>query len=780
MNKFFLLLLFTYALTACIDDITSDDCSSEPIEGVFKDGYSLNVVVTLDNMGGTTRAVGPIYQETPEKLKQWEDYIDPEKFRVLFFNHEDKLLFESKSRWVKRFENENRWLVSVPVFTYGNDVYDDDGEWPWEDIRNALTTNKFKIAILANRPEMQWYNGFDRTGLSTEKQWIDNTGPHWTPSDYLLKKVFDLHHCQYDAIYHGKSYRTTSGYEADWGFYDFITEGYNNYEGGNSYINRRPQMGALSSWVEWTFTDKHGFGSQPAILPSQRNPIPMYGIQEFNAISGWQKGTPFNLSKDIPDDHISNGYENNKKSISLLRSVVRLELLIPKTYSKPKAVTLIYSNIYARCEPMDVWTPTDELWNKQHNNNNEGCEISSILNYGPVSRITDSNPSKKKDYQKRMSWFYGAWKEDGKWNFEGTRTADGENTFNINTDFEPIKDNHPYPRIFNTCIQRLTSIVCDDNGDVTDEYGDNYYHYVVYLGERNINDPSDLSKLGDNGSGKPVVMYWAFNIGDKMYGLPITDYSVPNNPAFDINPIEDPNTNDSFKKIADVNDKYMDAITRLTGNDADLLPWPLIRNHVYRLTLSAKDNSNIVYNWNFARDINDNVKSKLNSSSNWTKSNNVWTNASTNVTLGGIFENGDKLSINFTGTTNEITTDHIRLRDQCTMTLSGLNAGQIITIDCQSSSTSAKIVANNATRTQGPNDNMLRTFSPSTTIRIMNRWKVNANGNVTITITGADSQKDFNIYLIKVTKPTTTRSNGGASLNGFGINSEDLHTKSFK
>lgn len=606
-----LMMLALFALVSCIDD-DLDLCEDNvgEIPEYIKEGYSLNVVVTLDKMGGdlSTRAENEETRENP--MEYWENYIDPEKFRVLVFNDKDQLLFESKSRWVKQFDAENRWLVSVPVFTYGDDLYEheDIKEWPWEEIRDALTKSSFKIAILANRPEMEWYPGKLKSTDPDAEGWIDNTGPHWTPSDYLKKDVFDLHHCQYDPIYHGKS--------SSAGYYDFIMGNWWEDEKktptwstdtvkANGGI--KPEMGATSSWVEWgTITDSHGWGKRHTILPSQTHPIPMYGIQRFDHIDPkvWQKGTPFNLSTDIPGDNLNGEYE--KRSISLLRSVVKLELLIPVNgvSKKPGFVGLCYSNIYARCEPLNVWDPTDEVWKRQHNgklnlDKNVPCaDMSSLLRYGPIAKSFTGNA--KTAYQNRISWLYGIWYKYKKW---------GEKQI-VKVPVVPEGANTPYPEIMNSCIQRNTVIICDDNGDLSYNYpspnnnktnhsyrysNDGYYHYVAYVGERNLNDPSDLGNMGDPGGGKPTVIYWIFNIGTTKYGLPITNYDNPNNPIYSHTYTDTfvENTTDpkAVESVSAINSPYMKDIMVLEnedGRNTDNLPWPLIRNHVYRLTLDKK------------------------------------------------------------------------------------------------------------------------------------------------------------------------------------------------
>lgn len=651
MNKFLLVCFAFCAFTACTDDLPITNDTPNSIENIFYDGYSLNFVATLDNMGEmATRATAWVNPSTPQDVVDMENYVDPEKFRVLFFeckpkdlnvpndyNH-DYFLFESKSRWVKKLDgNENRWLVSVPLFTYGNDYYEDkDGnktlEWDWERIRTALTTNRFKIAILANRPEYDWYPGFEYSGLEKDPRWMDNTGPHWGPNDTGVKDVFDLHHCQYDAVYHGKS--------EEYGYYDFIMGDYDLDENGGvagTYKDQRPQMGATSSWVNWLGGNKHGWDRKTARHPSKDYPIPMYGIQEFEPITAeynWRKGTPFNLSVDIPGDKLDENHKTKytKKSISLLRSVVKVELLIPTrannvNISKPTYVGLSYVNIYARCEPMDVWTPTDELWEKQHNlkssNGKTRCEFDNIINYGPIaldgasgyddklSNTTDgiSENDKfvsKRLYQKKLSWLYGIWKEKG-WD----KTSPLFGSVNIPDGSENSRT--PYPRIFNPCIQRNSFVLCDEEGDLTNKYNDGYYHYVAYVGERNLNDPSQLGNIASEKGGHPTVMYWLFVIGDNLYGLPITDYRNSNNPVRqgqipetgylsknseivktgfmngEQSPLGTPNThygNDEKRG-------YMQRVMKLRGTDTDLLPWPLLRNHVYRLTLTTKNDNSL-------------------------------------------------------------------------------------------------------------------------------------------------------------------------------------------
>ena len=605
-------LLFTYffLMTSCVDDMESclDDVPEEIING-----YSLTLTVTLDQMGGTRADKdGP-----DDPLKDIDDYIDPEKFRVLFFDDMDKFLFESKSRWVKQLaptaDGFSQWLVSIPMFAYGNDVTYD---WPWEEIREKISKNQFKIAILANRPTLEWYPGFSETWMEQtsqmrKNQWIDNTGPHWTVEDIGVKTVFDLHHCQYDILYHAKG----GDGNATPDLYDFIMGNYGKDEDGKSATNdkMRPMMGATSSWVYWgpdpentqydgvSFQDEKLDPDFPSdakvkytVMPDSKHPIPMYGIQLFEPIGDyWIKGTPFNLS-NITTGSDQTGYEF--RSISLLRSLVRLELLISKSYfndKKPQLVTLWYPNIYSRCEPMNVWDPTNEIWEDDHE---KDCEWNTIMDYGLVcgkSKIgnttRNTTGTNKVNFQKTMSWFYGAWKEKG---------PDGKPRWTFPANVDPFESvDYPYPKIFNSCIQRNKTVICNIEGDKSDLYDDGYWHYVVYTGERNMIDPNKVAQL----SGTAYAISWMFKDGrtsgkatSKYYFIPIADYSQTQTyargcfgPYLGSDIANDTNTgstqlpnNDKGKMRNYANDLRDNVI-----NDRKEMPWPLLRNHIYRIKI---------------------------------------------------------------------------------------------------------------------------------------------------------------------------------------------------
>lgn len=636
-------LLAFMALTSCTDDELTADDNDVPQE--IKDGYSLTFTVTLDKMGGINTRATSLTEENQE-LEEMENYVDLQKFRVLFFasddikslespdgttseDDKDVFLFESTSRWVKKqgTSDYSRWFVSVPLFGYGND---NKYNWNWGEIRDYLTTHNFKIAILANRPDLEWNMGItgSKSQYLVQKKWFDNTGPHWTQDHTKWgthkKKIFDLHHCQYDPIYDGKNYDNKT--DVNYDVYDFIAgtigEGDKDVDEEGKSIKGKPTMGATSTWVNWDHEDDGEPKSETFsdlrhwLHPDTDHPIPMYGIQEFKPIpkNVWKKGTSFSLNPDNKD--------REDKAISLLRSVVKLELLIPETI-KTNYVVIFYPNLYARCEPMDIWTPTDQIWNEDLTHEiTQGlnrCEWFDIIDYGVVTRGAPAgeptatsgnngyNPTLSKAmYQQRMSWFYGYWKKRTDWPF-GSLGRNGV-----------VNENIKYPRIFNTCIQRNTAVSCDDNvkDQVTIE-GVTYNRWVVYCGERNINDPSNLLAMGASGSGNATIIYWM--IGTKnpstSYCFPIIDYAKVQN--------------DKLKDLMQPNglaSSYADNIPRKNGATGDangiinkyerqvqmgLLkpgdpgykgpdddydypypkPWPLLRNHVYRIIVGEASNT---------------------------------------------------------------------------------------------------------------------------------------------------------------------------------------------
>lgn len=635
--KFFIAILsFSFLATGCTDEVLVEN-QQQPGEEFnireYSEGYSIAFDITLDRLGGNNTRVNRD-DINDLLLDEWENYMNPEEFRILFFDADDNYLFESTSRWFTQVASQdggNRWRIGVPIFQYLSDGYDDTGEnngkpltddykYNWDKIVEIMRTKDFKVAVLANRPsKVDVPDITDFQGPRPEN--FGENGPFWTALNSVatedrkgepIKKVFDLHHCQFDPIYQSKS--TGNG-----DCYAFIMED----------VDGLPYMGAVSSWLHATKLRKvpkpgttedkdkeekryyrlpvepqetaNQTGSTAAPIQGQKieDPqyIPMYGIQLFSALSSWSKGTTFNLSEQTASQTGDYDY----KAIKMLRSVVKIELRIPMYDKQGNAVEVdnewaqIWSNNYmARCEPMDVSTPTDQIWNSDHENN---CEWLKIKNYGPFH----DNGKSTSDFRQRLSWFYGSWDKDGHWDF----TAHGFNSNNIpaplkNKDTDEKAD---YPRIFNPITQRLKSAF------ITDTYlpvKDKYHRWVIYCGERNNIDHNNLNSTVETNSG--MVNYFKVKLKRKInnndtyviYNIPITDYSNPDNPVYNyLEQFRSINLTEANSSIQDMNNfisnmtNFGTDIKKLSKTDYDKVTYPLLRNHFYRLEVSFGDTHDI-------------------------------------------------------------------------------------------------------------------------------------------------------------------------------------------
>lgn len=595
-NKFrylLLSLLFSgVSLTSCVDEPLVKD--TDP---VFDEGYSINVALTLDPMGGTRAGDGII-----NPFEKIENYINPELLRILFFDENEEFLFESKSRWVRELKTNgdySSWLVSVPFYDMGTEK-EEQYRWSWDYIREKMMNGKFKIAILANRPTIECYPDLSKeNALNAGTKSFDNSGPHWTKANTRpyagnnVKHLFDLHHSQWDPIYSDKGYVGTT---PDENYYDFISE-----RGEAPSIikedERKLQMSSTSCWVDHglNYDDtgvKDSNGNRQNRLPSTDYPIPMYGVQEFDPVTDWVEGIPYNLSQE--SEGSSSDYTH--KSISLLRSVVKLELLVSTDVAAERNIGYIglkYPNVYARCEPMDIWTPTEQIWKDDHDND---CEWIDIMNYGLISSVkeykkhsTDENSAEaRRAYREKISWFYGSWLDKGpdgnpRWSFPRFGVD------NVVTETPEKK----YPRIFNPVIQRNSNTALRSEAKFFN-YTSNYHYFVIYTGERNMNHPAylyslqgqhDFSKDSNvpGGNGRSLTVSWVINIGGYSYNIPIKDYSGDGLKYL----YRYANSNDSKVMPGDAVTYDYQIDVWNNPDDRSVLPWPLLRNHVYRIVIGG-------------------------------------------------------------------------------------------------------------------------------------------------------------------------------------------------
>lgn len=579
--------------------------------------------------------------------KKWTNESQGQKYES---GKHDVFLFEAKTRWVSLLStveaSDASYQVTTPVFTLGSE--EETQQYDWEYIREALIKRPFKIAILVNRPEKIHYSDYDSNATPDGSGYFEfgNKGPYWariesdagkelyklakshdfsdipdnewTTKKNELKKantpaaiINDLHHCQWDAVYQYKNSTSNSGVKNN-NFYDYIlsnpvhTAIEDNKDEKTWRKNGMPNaMGAVSDWTMWmtepeykakggemvkntdydaasdkVFMTQHGSSTKTNFykLPSAEQGIPMYGVQRFDALENWKEGSPIHLSTGIAGDESAGDW----KKITLLRSLARIELIIPTNIGKITNVTFEYSNVYGRCEPLDVATPTDILWNPTHT---ADCEWHNIYKYGPIinADYPQSGDTEETSFLKRHAWFYGAWKPW--WDFNG-KLNNKENYFDDAAKSRNGGKEMPYPRIFNPCVQR--------NGTArlefirTDDDRDTYYHYVIYTGERNINDPSKFYQTSNDALYRlrSELAYFKFTVdGTNTY-------------CFAINPYN-PNTQ--------IRNTYLGTTENLAGYKT-VMPttsntwdestcewnWPILRNHAYvfRVTGANKKTDN--------------------------------------------------------------------------------------------------------------------------------------------------------------------------------------------
>lgn len=647
LNKLYLSCVWIplVAMFSCTDDgvmpeapeTQPEDTWVDPnIPDEIKNGYSITFNMSLDPYGG------PGTRTTNTDLLNIDNFIDLEKVRILFFvcanegngtkaeadtthvtyyspnrNQEkkpfftgknDHFLFESKSRWVSQLQDDEsttaQWQVTAPVFTYGN-----NDEYRWEDIRYTLENYPFKVVILANRPDVVNFGDFDGK-FGEEVVYPTGRGPIWGPEDTWIPverrkeeekddpkwnsqpTINDLHHCQWDAVYASKNSgdkSSTSNPYGGSGVYSFIMLNPKENEAKDNGKIKQPsnekdeieftnRMGALSTW-----TYKPDGKTNYYFHPNYSQGIPMYGVQVFDPIPDWKEGSPYNVSAK----HTGQSGELIRKNIYLLRSLVKIELIIPRQMEdkngKMKDITvssasLRFSNVMARCEPLDVATPMERIWHNEHESNNDPCEWFNIQEYGPIinKKVEDDTNGQGSALvlQDRMAWFYGAWRDWWHFNMGKSGVTGLEDVGSFDR-----YSTKPYPRIFNPVIQR------NDDANIAECLVDNddSYHYVIYTGERNINDPTQFGQTDSYKVYNAKSVYFMFKANDVDYIVPLCNYatgSLASTFKFD------PNLDSTGTATQEGSTKkFWDQMGKSTNPDD--WNYAFLRNHVYTFTIRS-------------------------------------------------------------------------------------------------------------------------------------------------------------------------------------------------
>lgn len=364
-------------------------------------------------------------------------------------------------------------------------------------------------------------------------------------------------------------------------------------------------------------TDREG------VAPGPNQGIPMYGVQNYTAIGEWQRGTTINL----PDN------------ISLVRALARVEVYIPRNLGEPKHVYMRNMNRLARCEPMDVHSPTGDIWTENHyikgsNINDEKlCEWFRIQKYGPSYGDKLSSTT----YTDWLSWFYGSWQKDGvgegneaiHWKNDGDKanyTYNRDRGYYVpNTTLTGWKENEPFsyseysdgmkpPHLFNPYYYQNDFCRFLYAGPVT-EKGKAYNKYILYLPEKNIDDPSIIGNLksdprvphieyrfppkGSTNPGEEEIAGAAvdaynnteYNLDDNdCYRIYFTNYGGKDYSEEDDSEIQSlTEPNPIFKSGAIGREDY-DEYERSNANLR--YHWPILRNHVYKFYLGENGPEN--------------------------------------------------------------------------------------------------------------------------------------------------------------------------------------------
>ena len=307
--------------------------------------------------------------------------------------------------------------------------------------------------------------------------------------------------------------------------------------GDSEYLTIYSQKGnAIIYEIEFV-ADKYLYDTDRTGLTPKDQLIPMYGIQKYDKLGDvWVKGTTFDLSNF---NHLGPS-DYHYADISLLRSVAKVELLIPHKL-QANHVFLRSQNRMARCEPVDLYSSTGEVWeNVGNNESNEDDETewSKVRFRNPFLNSSDS-------YYNDLNWYY--------------------------SNYDKFKSTN-FPQIINPKINRsdfTEFIQANQTKDID--------RYVLYVPEKFVDDPNDV---GDNTS-RPKVCHIEF----RLYGDPVSNldddncyriYFIENGVVADEN-FEYPD----FKK-PEGEDKY-NTWENTYENQVDYLQqhWPIIRNHVY-------------------------------------------------------------------------------------------------------------------------------------------------------------------------------------------------------
>ena len=341
------------------------------------------------------------------------------------------------------------------------------------------------------------------------------------------------------------------------------------------------------------------------VLPSKDDPIPMYGIQDFDPIGEyWQPGILFNLSQ------LNNAQKEGYiyRTISLLRSLSRVEVRLLKSQfpQKPSHVFMRSMNRSARMTPVDFFTPTDIIWNGFNENSVSDVrrrqnyidvgnlseqhilektpgvqkEEKNIMGFGPfyIGSNTVQTGNILNEYRSATAWPFGIWEQQWEWNWNrGTGFVDNFATYEPGDSRNYTGQTVPeYPRILHTRISR------SDYARMTEVDDPLYWHYIMYIPEKNITDADNPGDLSD----RPKIIHVELRFNGGPEGSDPEDNQVDN---FD--------DKEAYRLYFTEGGRANLGNFDFTGRgswdayeyDLDIVKqhWPILRNHVYTFTVNG-------------------------------------------------------------------------------------------------------------------------------------------------------------------------------------------------
>lgn len=334
------------------------------------------------------------------------------------------------------------------------------------------------------------------------------------------------------------------------------------------------------------------------VVSGEKLGIPMYGVQDFDGLGNmgsgvneWNPGKIFDLYSGTYIDQTSDWRAQMKQlgapsegkypTIYLLRALSRVDVWLPSEYvhegqrSPLSVVSLRCINRFSRCEPMDVFTPTSQIWSGRNS------EWANILAYGPFY-YAQGTKNTASDYHTQVSWFFGNWVEQQWWDLSGISN---------------MPKSPAYPQIFNPRINRsdyARMVKLNDNSRP------GFDHYIAYVPEKSIDDPNSHGNL----TNFPKVAHIEFRYGyqltsnlddDNHFRIYFANYNEGNRPPTWAELVSLPKEEKSNPGMCSGYEDYEQGPgPKSSPRNLYLISrehWPILRNHWYQFVASPADGS---------------------------------------------------------------------------------------------------------------------------------------------------------------------------------------------